>query len=71
MQGVVLAAALSLAAFFADQNKIMVVPGNNVIEGNIEDEVENFAAGRKGRAFCKKKRPMPKASAFLSKIKQN
>lgn len=47
----------------------MVVPGNNVIEGNIEDEVDNFAARRKGRAFCKKKLPMPNASAFLSLIK--
>jgi glucose-1-phosphate thymidylyltransferase len=37
-----IAAALSLAEYFADKDKIVVVLGDNIIEGNIRSAVEKF-----------------------------
>jgi glucose-1-phosphate thymidylyltransferase len=37
-----IAAALSLAEFFADQNPICVILGDNIVEGSISPYVENF-----------------------------
>jgi len=43
-----IAAALSLAEFFADNDKIVVVLGDNIIEGNIKGAVEKFRAQKEG-----------------------
>ncbi len=43
-----IAAALSLAEFFADNDKIVVVLGDNIIEGNIKAAVEKFRAQKEG-----------------------
>lgn len=43
-----IAAALSLAEYFADQDKIVVVLGDNIIEGNIKAAVEKFRAQKEG-----------------------
>jgi glucose-1-phosphate thymidylyltransferase len=43
-----IAAALSLAEHFADRDKIVVVLGDNIIEGNIKKVVENFRAQKNG-----------------------
>ena len=37
-----IAAALSLAEFFADRNPICVILGDNIVEGSISRYVENF-----------------------------
>ncbi len=37
-----IAAALSLAEFFADRNPICVILGDNIVEGSISRNVENF-----------------------------
>ena len=37
-----IAAALSLAEFFADQNPICVILGDNIVEGSIAQNVRNF-----------------------------
>ncbi len=37
-----IAAALSLAEFFADQNPICVILGDNIVEGSIAQNVKNF-----------------------------
>ncbi|MGV8058662.1 MAG: sugar phosphate nucleotidyltransferase [Smithellaceae bacterium] len=43
-----IAAALSLAEFFADKDKIVVVLGDNIIEGNIKAAVEKFRNQKDG-----------------------
>jgi glucose-1-phosphate thymidylyltransferase len=43
-----IAAALSLAEFFADKGKIVVVLGDNIIEGNIRKAVEAFSRQKDG-----------------------
>ena len=43
-----IAAALSLAEFFADRDKIVVVLGDNIIEGNIKSAVEKFRSQKEG-----------------------
>ncbi len=43
-----IAAALGLAEHFADQNKIAVVLGDNIIEGNIKTAAEKFRKQKEG-----------------------
>ena len=43
-----IAAALSLAEFFADKEKIVVVLGDNIIENNIRSAVEAFEKQKEG-----------------------
>ena len=43
-----IAEALSLAEDFADREKIVVILGDNIIEGNIKEAVQKFAAQPKG-----------------------
>ncbi|MGA3280362.1 MAG: sugar phosphate nucleotidyltransferase [Smithella sp.] len=43
-----IAAALSLAEFFADNDKIVVVLGDNIIEGNIRAAVDKFRVQKEG-----------------------
>jgi glucose-1-phosphate thymidylyltransferase len=43
-----IAAALSLAEYFADNDKIVVVLGDNIIERNIRGPVESFRAQKEG-----------------------
>ncbi len=43
-----IAEALGLAEFFADNDKIVVVLGDNIIEKNIKKQVENFERQKKG-----------------------
>lgn len=43
-----IAAALSLAEFFADKDKIAVVLGDNIIEGNIKAAVDKFRDQKDG-----------------------
>jgi glucose-1-phosphate thymidylyltransferase len=43
-----IAAALSLAEFFADKDKIVVVLGDNIIEGNIRAAVDKFRVQKEG-----------------------
>jgi glucose-1-phosphate thymidylyltransferase len=43
-----IAAALSLAEYFADNDKIVVVLGDNIIEGNIKAAVDKFRVQKEG-----------------------
>jgi glucose-1-phosphate thymidylyltransferase len=43
-----IAAALSLAEYFADNDKIVVMLGDNIIERNIREAVDSFRAQRDG-----------------------
>ncbi|MBW2595721.1 MAG: NTP transferase domain-containing protein [Deltaproteobacteria bacterium] len=43
-----IAAALSLAEFFADNDKIIVMLGDNIIEKNISEAVEDFRKQKEG-----------------------
>jgi glucose-1-phosphate thymidylyltransferase len=43
-----IAAALSLAEYFADNDKIVVILGDNIIEGNIRGAVASFQAQKDG-----------------------
>ena len=43
-----IAAALGLAEFFADRDKIVVVLGDNIIEGNIKAAIEKFRDQKDG-----------------------
>ncbi len=54
-----IAAALSLAEFFADNGKIIVVLGDNIIENNIKKAVEAFKEQQKGARIMLKKVPDP------------
>jgi glucose-1-phosphate thymidylyltransferase len=43
-----IAAALSLAEYFSDNDKLVVVLGDNIIEGNIRSAVESFRTQKEG-----------------------
>ncbi|HDL78038.1 MAG TPA: spore coat protein, partial [Bacteroidetes bacterium] len=43
-----IADALKLAEYFADQDKIVVILGDNILEKDITDDVKSFAAQREG-----------------------
>lgn len=43
-----IADALKLAEYFADQDKIIVILGDNILEKDITDDVKSFAAQREG-----------------------
>ena len=43
-----IAAALSLAEFFADNDKIVVMLGDNIIEKNIKGAIEDFKGQKEG-----------------------
>lgn len=55
-----IAAALSLAEFFADKGKIVVVLGDNIIEKNIKKAVEAFEKQEEGARILLKEVPDPK-----------
>jgi glucose-1-phosphate thymidylyltransferase len=54
-----IAAALSLAEFFADRNPICVILGDNIIEGSISPYVENFLGQGSGARILLKEVPDP------------
>ena len=54
-----IAAALSLAEFFADKDKICVILGDNVIEKNIRTAVEAFERQKEGAMIMLKEVPDP------------
>jgi glucose-1-phosphate thymidylyltransferase len=54
-----IAAALNLAEFFADRDKICVILGDNVIERNIRKAVEAFARQEEGAKIMLKEVPDP------------
>jgi glucose-1-phosphate thymidylyltransferase len=54
-----IAAALSLAEFFADQNPICVILGDNIVEGSISRYVENFLNQETGARILLKEVPDP------------
>ena len=54
-----IAAALSLAEFFADRDKICVILGDNVIEHNIRTAVEAFSRQKAGAKIILKEVPDP------------
>jgi glucose-1-phosphate thymidylyltransferase len=54
-----IAAALSLAEFFADEDKICVILGDNIIEKNIRKAVETFERQKEGAMIMFKEVPDP------------
>ncbi|MFA4917031.1 MAG: sugar phosphate nucleotidyltransferase [Syntrophales bacterium] len=54
-----IAAALSLAEFFADNGKVVVILGDNIIEGNIRNAVESFKRQKGGTRIMLKGVPDP------------
>jgi len=54
-----IAAALSLAEFFADNDKIAVVLGDNIIEKNVRKAVEAFREQKEGARILLKEVPDP------------
>lgn len=54
-----IAAALSLAEFFADKDKICVILGDNVIEKNIRKAVQTFEGQQEGAMIMVKEVPDP------------
>lgn len=54
-----IAAALSLAEFFADKDKIVVVLGDNIIERNINAAVKKFREQKDGARILLKEVPDP------------
>jgi glucose-1-phosphate thymidylyltransferase len=54
-----IAAALSLAEYFADQEPICVVLGDNIIEKNINKAVKNFRKQKSGAMILLKEVPDP------------
>ncbi len=54
-----IAAALSLAEFFADRGKIVVMLGDNIIENNIRTAVEAFKDQKEGARILLKEVPDP------------
>lgn len=54
-----IAAALSLAEHFADRDKIVVVLGDNIIEGNIKAAADKFRAQEDGARILLKEVPDP------------
>jgi glucose-1-phosphate thymidylyltransferase len=57
-----IADALRLAEHFADGDKICVILGDNLIEGNIIDAVQSFSAQQRGARILLK--PVPDAQRF-------
>jgi glucose-1-phosphate thymidylyltransferase len=54
-----IAAALSLAEFFADKNPICVILGDNIVQGSISRYVENFSSQKSGARILLKEVPDP------------
>jgi glucose-1-phosphate thymidylyltransferase len=54
-----IAAALGLAEYFADKDKIVVVLGDNIIEGNIREAVDQFRQQKDGARILLKEVPDP------------
>ncbi len=54
-----IAAALSLAEHFAGGDKIVVILGDNIIEGNIKNAVKDFEKQKKGAKLLLKEVPDP------------
>jgi glucose-1-phosphate thymidylyltransferase len=54
-----IAAALSLAEFFADKNPICVILGDNIVQGSISRYVENFRKQQSGARILLKEVPDP------------
>ena len=54
-----IAAALGLAEFFADRDKLIVMLGDNIIEKNIKKAVEAFQAQKEGARIMLKEVPDP------------
>jgi glucose-1-phosphate thymidylyltransferase len=54
-----IAAALSLAEYFADRDKIVVVLGDNIIEGNIKAAIQKFRDQKDGARILLKEVPDP------------
>jgi len=54
-----IAAALSLAEFFSDNGKIIVILGDNIIEKNIRKAVESFKKQKEGARIMLKEVPDP------------
>ena len=54
-----IAEALSLAKFFADQDSLCVILGDNILEGSIRPYVENFRKQKGGAKILLKKVPGP------------
>jgi glucose-1-phosphate thymidylyltransferase len=54
-----IAAALSLAEFFAERNPICVILGDNIVEGSISRYVENFLGQGSGARILLKEVPDP------------
>jgi glucose-1-phosphate thymidylyltransferase len=54
-----IAAALSLAEYFADRDKLVVILGDNIIEGNIREAVASFRAQPEGARILLKEVPDP------------
>ncbi len=54
-----IAAALGLAEFFADRDKIVVMLGDNIIEKNIKKAVDAFRAQKEGARIMLKEVPDP------------
>ncbi len=54
-----IAAALSLAEYFADDDKVVVVLGDNIIEKNIGKAVESFRGQKEGAKILLKEVPDP------------
>ena len=60
-----IAQALGLAEFFADNDKIVVVLGDNIIEKNIKRQVEAFEKQKKGAKILLKRCMTRRDSACL------
>ncbi len=54
-----IAEALGLAEYFADNDKCVVVLGDNILEKSIKDEVEKFDAQKEGGRILIKESPTP------------
>lgn len=54
-----IAAALGLAEYFADNDKMVVILGDNIIEGNICRAVESFRGQKEGARILLKEVPDP------------
>jgi glucose-1-phosphate thymidylyltransferase len=65
-----IAAALSLAEFFADRNPICVILGDNIIEGSIAHYVDNFRKQKSGARVLLKEVSDPQRFG-VAKIQEN
>lgn len=65
-----IAAALSLAEFFADDQPVCVILGDNIIQGSIARYVENFAGQGSGARILLKEVPDPQRFG-VPEIKEN